>query len=102
MPSYILTVRGFDAESPNRVVFSYEGSYNSVKINLSVPNAPFLYPMEALENLTVFWCFQGVEKGCIENKWVKVKTLGISVIEKLNKYRNFSQRGGESKFLISL
>ena len=23
------------------------------------------------EPLTVFWCFQGVEKGCIGNKWVK-------------------------------
>ena len=22
------------------------------------------------EKLTVFWCFQGVEKGCIGNKWV--------------------------------
>ena len=54
MPSYILTVRGFDAESLNPVVFSYEGSYNSVKINLSVPSAPFLYPLEALENLTGF------------------------------------------------
>ena len=29
-----------------------------------VPNAPFPY-------LTVFWCFQGVEKGCIGNKWFK-------------------------------
>ena len=24
-----------------------------------------------LYNLTVFWCFQGEEKGCISNKWVK-------------------------------
>ena len=32
--------------------------------NPFVPNAPFLYPLKTSENLTV-------EKGCIENKWVK-------------------------------
>ena len=32
------------------------------------PIPPFLYP---LKNLSVFWCFQGVEKGCIGNRWVK-------------------------------
>ena len=37
--------------------------------NPFVPNAPFLYPLKT-ENLTVF-CFQGVEKGSIGNKWVK-------------------------------
>ena len=40
-----------------------------------VPNAPFLYTLKTTENptenLTVFWCFQGAEKGCIENEWVK-------------------------------
>ena len=39
-------------------------------INPFVPNAPYGYA----PNLTVFWCFQGVEKGCIGNEWVK-KTL---------------------------
>ena len=39
--------------------------------NLFVSNAPFLYPLKT-ENLTVFWCFQGIEKGCIEKKWVKM------------------------------
>ena len=39
--------------------------------NPFVPNAPFLYPLKTSENLTVFWCFQGVEKGCIGNEWVK-------------------------------
>ena len=38
--------------------------------NLFVPNASFLYPLKTSENLKVFWCFQGVEKGCIRNKWV--------------------------------
>ena len=39
-------------------------------INPFVPNAPFLYYVKTSENLTVF-CFQGVEKGCIGNEWVK-------------------------------
>ena len=25
-----------------------------------------------VKNIKVFWCFQGVEKGCIGNKWVKL------------------------------
>ena len=29
------------------------------------------FPMHSFRNsLTVFWCFQGLEKGCIGNKWV--------------------------------
>ena len=31
-------------------------------------NAPFLYPLKTSENLSVFWYFQGVEKGCAGNK----------------------------------
>ena len=42
-----------------------------VCINPFVPNAPFLYTLKTSENLMVFWYFQGVEKGCMENKWVK-------------------------------
>ena len=38
---------------------------------LFVPNAPFLYTLKT-KNLTVFWCFQGVENSCIENKWVNM------------------------------
>ena len=40
-------------------------------INPFIPDAPFLYPLETSENLKVFWCFQGVEKRCIENEWIK-------------------------------
>ena len=40
-----------------------------------VYNAPFLYPLKASENLKVFWCFQGVEKGCIGNEWVNEEYL---------------------------
>ena len=44
-------------------------------VNLFVANAPFLYPFKASETRKVFWCFQGVEKGCIWSKWVKVLTF---------------------------
>ena len=37
------------------------------------PKAPFFYPLKTSENRKVFWCFQGVEKGCIGNEWVKIK-----------------------------
>ena len=39
-----------------------------------VPNAPFLYPLKTSENLTVF---QGLEKGCIGNEWVKEKIKNL-------------------------
>ena len=34
-------------------------------------------PPEISENLTVFWCFQGVEKGWIRNEWVKWCKMGV-------------------------
>ena len=40
-------------------------------LNPFVPNPPFFYPQRISKNLTVFWSFQGVEKGCIENERVK-------------------------------
>ena len=43
-------------------------------INPFVPNALFLYPLKTSENRQVFWCFQGLEKGCIGNDWVKEST----------------------------
>ena len=46
-------------------------SLPSLLFNPFVPNAPILYPLKNSENLTVFWCFQGVEKGCIWNEWLK-------------------------------
>ena len=42
-------------------------------LNLFFPNAPFLYPLKTSENRRVFLCFQGVEKECIGNKWIKFK-----------------------------
>ena len=44
--------------------------WSNVYINSFGPNAPFLYPLKTSKNLKVF-CFQGVEEGCIGNKWVK-------------------------------
>ena len=38
--------------------------------NPFVPNAPFFYFLKTSEYCKVFWCFHGVEKGCIGNKWV--------------------------------
>ena len=43
-----------------------------LSFNPFVANAPFLYPQKTSENLTVFWCFQGLEKRCIGNKWVNM------------------------------
>ena len=42
-----------------------------VLVDQFVPNTLLLYPLRISKNFTVFWCFQGVEKGCIGNKWVK-------------------------------
>ena len=44
-------------------------------INSFVPNTPFLYSLKTSEN-QVFWCFQGVQKGCIGNKRVNTRILG--------------------------
>ena len=46
--------------------------------NSFVPYAPFPYPLKKSENLTVFLCFQGVEKECIGNEWVKLKRGAFS------------------------
>ena len=55
-------------------------------LNQFVPNAPFLYPMKTLEQ--VFWYFQGVEKGCIRNKWANW------YIPATLKYKEFSKNPG--------
>ena len=39
-----------------------------VPFNPFVPSAVFLCTLKTLENRTIFWCFQGVEKGCIGNE----------------------------------
>ena len=37
------------------------------------PNVPFLYPLKISENRKVFWCFQGVETGCIGTNELTIK-----------------------------
>ena len=39
------------------------GSTHSFPMHLSLPS-------ENIENRKVFWCFQGIEKGCIGKEWV--------------------------------
>ena len=52
----------------------------AILINPFFPNAYFLYTLKAWwENHRIFWCFQGVEKGCIEKEYVK--TLKCIVLE---------------------
>ena len=45
------------------------------------------------ENLTVFWCFQGVEKGYNRNEWVKTILTGsfVDVLQKLFRKRPVSE-----------
>ena len=50
-------------------------------INPFFLKALFLYPLNTSENLTIFWCFQGVEKWCIGNKWVNVQCVKQTVIQ---------------------
>ena len=64
------------------VLFNYYGTLREnvlilllLYFNPFAPNAPILYPLKTLENHRVFWCFLGVEKGCIVNKWVKHQTI---------------------------
>ena len=45
----------------------------TLKFNPFVPSSPFFCPLKTSKNVTVFWCFQGVEKGCIGNKWVNLQ-----------------------------
>ena len=61
--------------------------------NPFVPNALFLYPLKTSENLIDFWCFQGVEKMCIGNKWFK------SVLES-ERERGVANK--KVKFILSL
>ena len=52
-------------------------------INPFFPNAPFLYPQKTSENLMVFWCFQGVDNRCIENKWIKWERTQVRGVFKI-------------------
>ena len=62
-----------------------------------VPNASFLYSLKTSENLTVFRCFQGVEKGCTGNEWVNNSILMTKSLRKAIK-RKFKKSPAEEKF----
>ena len=42
------------------------------------PMHPFSIPLKTSETRKAFWCFQGVEKGCAGNEWVKLYVSSIS------------------------
>ena len=43
------------------------------------PTHPFSTPRKNQKTFTVFWCFQGVDKGCIENKLVNSPKYALSI-----------------------
>ena len=70
MPHYYNKV--FEQQQANQNLLSVVGSIPMLHVfNPFVPNASFLYPLKTSENITVFWCFQWVQKRCIGNKCVK-------------------------------
>ena len=61
-------------------------SINQVSsINTFAPKSPFPYPQKTY---TVFWCFQGVEKGSIGNEWIKMKIFEPSILCTVRRYIN--------------
>ena len=66
--------------------------------NPFVLNAPFPSPLKTSENRTVFWYFQRVEKGCIENKWVKIFYI-IEAVIRFNYQRQLNGTMTWSKIL---
>ena len=58
-------------KSKPRLILS--NTYYSSIFHPFVTNARFLYPLKTSENFMVFWCFKGVQKRCIGNKWVLTK-----------------------------
>ena len=61
---------------PRDLNINFEGIFNPFALTHSfLTKTPFLYPLKTSEDLTVFCCFQGLEKGCIGNEWVNLKLL---------------------------
>ena len=67
------------------------------KITPFVPDAPSLYPLKISENRKVFWCFKGVEKGCIRNKWVHICDALRKKVKLLQKYVRLTQTSQETE-----
>ena len=68
--------------------FTFKEDFNPV-----FPNAPSLYPLETSENLTVFWCFQGIEKECIGNEWDNMFRNPLPPLARLIKSLSMSGSG---------
>ena len=47
------------------------------------------YALKISENLTVFWCSQGVKKGCIVNEWVNLYVVKIVTSFKYMGFKTF-------------
>ena len=91
--------KAFDSVPRNGILKVLELAHVPMKtINPFVPNASFLYPLKTSENLTVFWCFQGMKKGWIRNEWVNTikdfnEYMGYQIIPKF--HRNWSHQISE-------
>ena len=59
----------------NSQTILHETFEDFITFNPFVPNAHFLYFLKTSENRKDFWCFQGVEKGCIGDKWINLGFL---------------------------
>ena len=55
-----------------RLLLWWDDYWDFHHLNPFAPNGPLLYSLKTSENLRVFWCFQGVEKGCIRSEWIKL------------------------------
>ena len=64
---YNPTIKTYD----NYYILIYFDLHLNFSLTHWLPMHPFFTPLKTPENLTVFWCFQGGEKGCIGNEWVK-------------------------------
>ena len=64
-------------------LYFHQTSNAYVELNPFVPNAPFFYTLKTSDNLTVFWCFLEVKKGCIGNKWVKMFIIQFAFHKKI-------------------
>ena len=91
--------------TPSRDLFSFPPTY----FNLFVRNASFSTPWKHLktvrfsdvfkENCKVFSCFQGVEKGCIGNKWFNM--IGFTHKKKINQIFRHKKAASLLEILIS-
>ena len=69
-------------------------------INPFISNAPFLYPLKASENRKFFWCFEGLGKGCIRNKWANffILTKTLRILAKRNPAGKYMLKVGKNMF----